>query len=95
MGLLGNFFFVAKGQQTNQVNTTYPQAIISRTKILEGRYVNSIINNGGSYFLIDLPVYEDGVVNCWETVDIDTLKIKISTGWLTPVSYTHLTLPTN
>lgn len=48
MGLLGNIFNNAKGQTRSNENKTDPQAIISRTKILEGRYVNSIINNGGS-----------------------------------------------
>ena len=84
MGLFGSFFNSSKGQATNKENKIYPQAIISRTRVLEGRYVNSIINNGGSYFLIDLPIFEDGIVDCWETVDLELLKTKISTGWLSP-----------
>lgn len=86
MGLLGNLFNNANGQTAGKDDKTYPQAILSRTRILEGRYVNSIINNGGSYFLIDLPVFEDGVVDCWENVDLDQLKTKISSGWLSPVA---------
>lgn len=62
----------------------YPQSLIQRTKLLEGRYVYSVICNGGSYFLIDLPIYEDGIVDCWETVDLPRLKEKLKKGWLTP-----------
>lgn len=86
MGLFGNLFNNAKGQNTTNEEETYPKAIISRTRILEGRYVNSIINNGGSYFLIDLPVFEDGVVDCWENVDLQLLKTKIDSGWLSPTA---------
>jgi len=73
--------------ETNQVNTAtqdFPKSQIKRTRILEGTLVYSIINNGGSYFMIDLPVYEDGVFDCWGSVDIQGLKDKISKGWLTP-----------
>lgn len=72
-----------KDQTVYNENKTYPQAIIARTKILEGRYINAIIKNG-LYYFIDLPVYEDGVVSCWELVDLELLKTKISRGWLTP-----------
>jgi hypothetical protein len=83
MGLLGAQLNMSEGQSFKD-NINYPQSVISRTKILEGRYVFSIINNGGSYFLIDLPVFEDGVINCWEDVDLDMVKEKIFSGWLTP-----------
>lgn len=62
----------------------YPKSQLKRTRILEGTLVYSIINNGGSYFMIDLPVYEDGVFDCWEHIDIKGLKEKIATDWLTP-----------
>lgn len=62
----------------------YPISQIKRNRILEGKLVYSVINNGGSYFVIDLPVYEDGVFDCWENVDINGLKNKINIGWLTP-----------
>ena len=63
---------------------TYPRSMIYRTKILEGKTVYSFICNGGYYALIDLPVYEDGVIDCWEEVDLDELMLKIDQGWLTP-----------
>jgi hypothetical protein len=68
----------------NIESQNYPISQIKRTRILEGTFVYSVINNGGSYFMIDLPVYEDGVFDCWENVDIDGLNEKISKGWLTP-----------
>jgi len=70
--------------QTENSSDKYPQSLIQRTKLLEGRYVYSVINNGGSYFLIDLPIYEDGIVDCWGAVDLPRLKEKLQTGWLTP-----------
>lgn len=84
MGLFGSLFNNLKGQKTSHSMNTYPQAVISRTKTLEGRYIHSIIQNGGSYFLIDMPVYEDGVVDCWGNVDLEMLKDKILKGWLSP-----------
>ncbi|MDF2187717.1 hypothetical protein [Paraflavitalea sp. CAU 1676] len=86
MGLMGSLPDDASGQQAQRNDNSYPQAVISRMRILEGRYVNSIINNGGIYSLIDLPVYEDGVVNCWDKVDLEELKAKISKGWLSPTA---------
>lgn len=82
MGLFSGIFGKTQGQTTNLDKEFYPQSLTSRTRILEGKYINAIINNGGSFFLIDLPVYEDGVIDCWENVDLEQLKIKINEGWL-------------
>lgn len=58
---------------------------IRRKKLIEGTTVPGIIHNGGQYFYINLDVYEDGMVNCWELVDLKGLKEKIDQGWLTPM----------
>lgn len=58
---------------------------IRRKKEIEGTTVPGIINNGGHYFYINLDIYEDGMVNCWELVDLEGLKEKIDSGWLTPI----------
>lgn len=71
-------------ESTDNNDEKKSEDLVSGAKILEVHHVNSIINNGGSYFLIDLPVCEDGVVYCWEYVDLELLKTKISSGWLTP-----------
>lgn len=57
---------------------------IRRTRELTGLVVPAVIRNGGSYFFINLNVYEDGVVDCWEMVDLDLLADKVDSGWLVP-----------
>lgn len=56
---------------------------ISRKKTIEGTRVPGIIKNG-QYFYINLDVYEDGMINCWELVDIEGLKEKLRINWLLP-----------
>lgn len=56
---------------------------ISRQKTLEGTRIPGIINNM-QYFYINLDVYEDGMINCWELVDLEGLKEKLEIGWLVP-----------
>ncbi|MHA7967763.1 DUF7638 domain-containing protein [Paenibacillus sp. CAU 1782] len=57
---------------------------IRRKKEVEGLAVPGIIQNGGQHFYINVDVYEDGMCNCWELVDLAGLKSKLSSGWLTP-----------
>ncbi|MEK3878390.1 DUF7638 domain-containing protein [Paenibacillus sp. FSL M7-0420] len=57
---------------------------IRRIKTVEGTSIPGIIHNGGSYFYINVDVYEDGMVNCWELTDLKGLSGKINSGWLTP-----------
>ncbi|MBG9798539.1 hypothetical protein O0555_06585 [Brevibacillus laterosporus] len=57
---------------------------IRRTKTIEGTKVPGFICNGGSYFFINVDVYEDGMVNCWELVDLDGLVHKLNSNWLVP-----------
>ncbi|SMF78872.1 hypothetical protein SAMN05661091_1624 [Paenibacillus uliginis N3/975] len=65
---------------------------IRRKKEIEGTTVPGIINNGGHYFYINVDIYEDGMSNCWELVDLKGLKVKINSGWLTPTVPTGETL---
>lgn len=58
---------------------------IRRTKTIEGTSIPGIINNGGHYFYINVDVYEDGMTNCWELVDLQGLKSKIEATWLSPM----------
>ncbi|GAA4861525.1 hypothetical protein GCM10023310_46110 [Paenibacillus vulneris] len=58
---------------------------IQRTKTIEGTSIPGIIHNGGHYFYINVDIYEDGMTNCWELVDLKGLESKINSNWLTPV----------
>lgn len=54
---------------------------ISRQKRIEGTRVPGIINNVG-YHYVNIDVYEDGMVNCWELVDLAGLKEKMKHSWI-------------
>ena len=47
---------------------------IIRTQTIDGLVTPAFINNGSHYFFINLPVYADGLVNCWEMVDLALFK---------------------
>ncbi|WP_052714294.1 DUF7638 domain-containing protein [Paenibacillus dauci] len=55
---------------------------ISRQKTIEGTTVPGFISNG-EYMYINVHIFEDGMVNCWELVDMQGLSQKIELGWLT------------
>lgn len=55
---------------------------IYRTKPLKGLYVNSIRCNGGHYFLVNMSIFEDGVFNCWGYVDLEGMKSKVYSKWI-------------
>lgn len=55
---------------------------IERTTTIEGIVTPAFIHNAGWYFLIDLPVYADGLVDVWETVDLALFEEKIASGWV-------------
>ena len=40
------------------------------------------IKNGGTYFLTDLKVYADGMIDCWGLVDFTTFRQKVASGWV-------------
>ena len=47
-----------------------------------GSWRHAFINNGGSYYLTDLIVYADGLVDCWGLVTLDEFRDKLRTGWV-------------
>ena len=73
---LFNNFFKAKTSDKQQDLTT-----ISRTQIIDGFTIPAIIRNG-QYFFIDLEIYKDGLVNCWEMVDLPLFKGKLNEKWV-------------
>lgn len=56
---------------------------IRRKKTVEGTTVPGFIRNG-QYFYINVDIYEDGMINCWELADLKGLREKIDQDWLTP-----------
>lgn len=40
------------------------------------------IHNGGTYFLSDLIVYADGLIDCWGLVTLDQFAEKLRSGWV-------------
>lgn len=56
-------------------------ASIGRTKEIRGYEFPGIIHNS-SYFLTGLQVFADGLVNCWEMVDLAMFKRKLDAGWV-------------
>ncbi len=45
--------------------------------------IHGIIQNG-RYFLTDIPIFEDGIIDCWGCVDLSLFKKKIQNGWMVP-----------
>jgi hypothetical protein len=58
-----------------------PADRIARTKIVDGRVTPAIIHNS-SYFFVNLQIYADGLVNCWELVDLQLFREKLRSGWV-------------
>jgi hypothetical protein len=52
-----------------------------RTKVIEGVSIPGIIRNG-AYFFVDLEVYEDGRVECWNFEDFEYFKNDVQRGWV-------------
>jgi hypothetical protein len=54
--------------------------------------------HNGPYFLTELRIFRDGMIDCWELVDFDGFREKVSSGWVVTtlpegaeVSIQHLT----
>jgi hypothetical protein len=54
---------------------------VSRVKRLDGVAIPAFIRNG-QYFFVDLHVFEDGVVECWELTDLPLFGQKLQKGWV-------------
>ena len=51
-------------------------------KRIIGTCLPAFINNGGSYFLTEIKIYADGMIDCWGLVDFATFKQKVAEGWV-------------
>lgn len=52
---------------------------ITRTEVIEGVSIPGIIHNV-LYYSTDLQIYSDGLINCWEMVDLSMFKEKLKRG---------------
>lgn len=56
---------------------------VQRTKIIDGLATPAFIHNGGYHF-ISMPVFADGLVDCWGMLDLALFREKLRTGWVVP-----------
>ncbi|MFD0369696.1 NADAR family protein [Streptomyces sp. NPDC127114] len=47
-----------------------------------GTWRHAFICNGGTYFLTDLFIYADGIIDCWDLVTLDEFEKKLRSGWV-------------
>ncbi|MBC9914317.1 DUF7638 domain-containing protein [Chitinophaga varians] len=59
-----------------------PTTKVYRKQVVEGFSIPAIIHNG-SYFFVDIDVYADGRVDCWNFEDLEHFKKDVSRGWVT------------
>jgi hypothetical protein len=51
-------------------------------RMIRGKFLPAFIKNGGVYHLTDIAVYADGVIYCWEMVDVEGFARKLDAGWV-------------
>lgn len=61
-----------------------PADRVSRTKTIDGLVTPVFIHNGPGFYFVDLPVFADGLVDCWELVDLALFRDRLRSGWVTP-----------
>ncbi|MDH6711307.1 putative NAD-dependent protein-ADP-ribosyltransferase YbiA (DUF1768 family) [Kitasatospora sp. MAA19] len=49
---------------------------------IPGTWRHVFIRNGGHYFLTDLFIYADGLIDCWGLVTVEEFEEKLRTGWV-------------
>ncbi|MCX4749742.1 NADAR family protein [Kitasatospora sp. NBC_01287] len=49
---------------------------------IPGTWRHAFIRNGGRYFLTDLFIYADGLIDCWELVTVEEFEEKLGSGWV-------------
>ena len=59
-------------------------------RVVDGQRVEGVmrpafINNGGRYFLTNLKIYADGVVDCWGNCTLEEFASKVRSGWVATV----------
>ena len=67
--------------RSNKTSEVADLTMITRTEVLEGFSIPGIIHNM-QYHFTDLQVYSDGLISCWEMVDLVMFKDKLNKGWV-------------
>ncbi|MFY0512362.1 NADAR family protein [Streptomyces anulatus] len=49
---------------------------------IPGTWRHAFINNGGTYYLTDLFVYADGLIDCWGLATVEEFERKLRSGWV-------------
>ncbi|MFD0023250.1 NADAR family protein [Streptomyces sp. NPDC058382] len=49
---------------------------------IPGTWRHAFICNGGTFFLTDLFIYADGLIDCWGLVTLDEFERKLRSGWV-------------
>ncbi|MCF3105380.1 NADAR family protein [Streptomyces roseoverticillatus] len=49
---------------------------------IPGTWRHAFICNGGHYFLTDLFIYADGLIDCWGLVTVEEFEVKLRSGWV-------------
>ena len=49
--------------------------------MIRGKHLPAFIHNGG-YYLTNIAVYADGMIYCWEMVDVEGFIKKLKSGWV-------------
>ncbi|MCX4403273.1 hypothetical protein OG840_15880 [Streptomyces sp. NBC_01764] len=49
---------------------------------IPGTWRHAFIRNGGTFFLTDLVIYADGLIDCWGLVTVDEFEQKLRSGWV-------------
>lgn len=57
---------------------------VYRKQRIEGITVPAFIHNR-QYFWLNMAVYEDGTISCWEKTDFCDVMRQLKRGWLTPI----------
>lgn len=58
-----------------------PTTRVYRKQVVEGFSIPAIIRNS-SYFFVDIDVYADGRVDCWNFEDLEHFKKDVRRGWV-------------
>lgn len=75
MRLFNKIFKTKKGAEPADLTT------ITRTEVIEGFSIPGVILNM-QYHYTDLQVYSDGLISCWEMVDLEMFKDKLNKNWV-------------
>ena len=49
---------------------------------IPGTFVHAFIHNGDTYFLTEIKIYKDGMIDCWGLVNFEEFKQKVANGWV-------------